>query len=153
MSTAQLSVGQLADRAGVSVATLHFYEAKGLIQSERSAGNQRRYRRDVLRRIAFIRAAQRVGFPLAQIAAALQGLPQQRTPDRDDWAILASAWREELSERMRQLQQLRDELDRCIGCGCLSLTHCSLSNPGDQLARAGAGPRRWLDDAQDGSAG
>lgn len=147
-----LSVGQLAERAGVSVATLHFYESKGLILSQRNSGNQRRYRRDVLRRIAFIRAAQRVGFPLGQIAAALQALPEQRTPDREDWAVLASVWREELSDRMRQLQRLSDELDHCIGCGCLSLTHCRLSNPDDRLGGEGAGARRWLDSDQGESA-
>lgn len=145
MSTPSLlSVGQLAERAGISVAALHFYEAKGLIHSQRSSGNQRRYRRDVLRRIAFIRAAQRVGFPLGQIAAALQTLPEQRTPDREDWTVLASVWRAELSDRMRQLQRLSDELDHCIGCGCLSLTHCRLSNPDDCLGSEGAGARRWL---------
>lgn len=137
------SVGQLAARAGVSVATLHFYESKGLIQSQRSAGNQRRYPREVLRRIAFIRAAQKVGFPLAQIAAALRTLPSMRTPDKDDWARLATAWREDLELRMRQLAQLRDQLDSCIGCGCLSLTRCKLSNPDDRLAGSGAGARRW----------
>jgi MerR family redox-sensitive transcriptional activator SoxR len=139
-----MSVGELAARAGVSVATLHFYEAKGLLHSQRSSGNQRRYARDALRRIAFIRAAQRVGFALAQIADALLALPAQRTPNPADWARLASAWRTDLDERMRQLAQLRDDLDQCIGCGCLSLTHCKLSNPDDQLATDGAGARRWV---------
>jgi MerR family transcriptional regulator, redox-sensitive transcriptional activator SoxR len=138
-----LSIGQVADRAGVSVSTLHFYESRDLISSERSAGNQRRYGRDVLRRIAFVRAAQRVGFPLARIADALGRLPARRTPTSEDWARLALEWRSELDERIGQLQQLRNELDRCIGCGCLSLTHCRLSNPDDKLAADGAGPRRW----------
>ena len=138
-----LPIGQVAERAGVSVSTLHFYESRGLISSERSAGNQRRFGRDVLRRIAFIRAAQRVGFPLARISAALAQLPAQRTPTSADWALLARQWRSELDMRIAQLQQLRNELDRCIGCGCLSLTHCRLSNPDDRLGADGAGPRRW----------
>lgn len=143
--TGMLPIGQVAHRAGISVSSLHFYERRGLIRSERSAGNQRRYARDVLRRIAFIRAAQRVGFPLAQIAAALQELPAQRTPNSDDWARLAQLWRSELDARILQLQRLRDELDHCIGCGCLSLKHCRLSNPDDKLGTQGSGAQRWPD--------
>jgi MerR family redox-sensitive transcriptional activator SoxR len=138
-----ISIGQVADRAGISVSSLHFYERRGLIRSERSAGNQRRYPRDVLRRIAFIRAAQRVGFSLARIADALAQLPAERTPNGDDWAGLAQLWRREIDARILQLQRLRDELDHCIGCGCLSLSHCRLSNPDDQLGASGSGARRW----------
>src|SRR5262245_8578402 len=130
----ELTVGEVAQRSGVPVSTLHFYEAKGLIQSQRTAGNQRRYPRDMLRRIAIIRAAQRVGMPLATIREALASLPEARTPTRRDWARLSSAWREELDVRIAQLTQMRDTLDDCIGCGCLSLDRCRLANPGDVLA-------------------
>ncbi|MCB1608142.1 MAG: redox-sensitive transcriptional activator SoxR [Xanthomonadales bacterium] len=140
-----LSIGEIARRAGVSVATLHFYERKGLLYAHRSSGNQRRYERHNLRRIAFIRAAQQVGFSLAEIAAALDRLPSQRTPTRQDWSELSRQWRAELERRMRALQQLHSQLDQCIGCGCLSLSNCGLFNPDDQLGEHGAGPRRWLE--------
>jgi len=143
MSSSLLSIGETAKRAGVSVATLHFYESKELISSHRSSGNQRLYERQSLRRIAFIRAAQKVGFTLNKISEALAKLPASRTPNRDDWARLSAAWRVDLEQRIEQLQQLRDQLDQCIGCGCLSLTRCRLSNPDDQLGNEGAGPRRW----------
>lgn len=139
-----LSVGEVARRSGVAVSTLHFYEAKGLIRSERSVGNQRRYARAVLRRVSFIRVAQRVGISLADIAAVLATLPATAAPDRADWARLSAAWREELDERMAQLKKLRDTLDDCIGCGCLSIDRCRLRNPQDKLADEGAGPRRLL---------
>ena len=139
-----LSVGEVARRSGVAVSTLHFYEAKGLIRSERSVGNQRRYARAVLRRVSFIRVAQRVGISLADIAAVLATLPATAAPDRADWARLSAAWREELDERMAQLKKLRDTLDDCIGCGCLSIDRCRLRNPHDTLADEGAGPRRLL---------
>ncbi|WP_274380597.1 redox-sensitive transcriptional activator SoxR [Dyella telluris] len=139
-----LSVGEVARRSGVAVSTLHFYEAKGLIHSERSVGNQRRYGRAVLRRVSFIRVAQRVGISLADIAAALGTLPGTAAPGREDWARLSAAWREELDERMAQLKKLRDTLDDCIGCGCLSIDRCRLRNPHDKLAHEGAGPRRLL---------
>ena len=138
---AELSVGQVASRSGVSVATLHFYESKGLIASRRNAGNQRRYGRDVLRRVAVIKVAQRVGLPLAAIQAALLALPQQRTPTGADWARLSVSWKADLNERIQALTQLRDQLDGCIGCGCLSMKQCPLRNPWDELSRQGPGPR------------
>jgi MerR family redox-sensitive transcriptional activator SoxR len=137
----ELSVGDIAARAGVSVATIHFYEAKGLIRSRRSTGNQRRFPRGVLRRLAVIKVAQRAGLPLVDIKAALAHLPHDRPPNRDDWNSLALGWRAELDERVRRLTQLRDQLDACIGCGCLSLTDCPLRNPGDQLRANGPGAR------------
>jgi MerR family transcriptional regulator, redox-sensitive transcriptional activator SoxR len=137
----ELSVGQVAARSGVSVSALHFYEAEGLIESRRTAGNQRRYSRDVLRRIAFIRASQGVGIALRQIKAALQLLPDGRTPTRRDWEGLSTAWRGDLDERINRLTQLRDKLTGCIGCGCLSLDLCELMNPDDILGREGPGPR------------
>ncbi|WP_348786651.1 redox-sensitive transcriptional activator SoxR [Leifsonia sp. NPDC080035] len=140
-----LSVGDVASRSGVAVSALHFYEREGLIESERTAGNQRRYRRDVLRRVAFIRVSQRVGVPLADIRAALGSLPAGRTPTKKDWARLSRLWRDELDERIRALEHLRDDLTGCMGCGCLSLRTCSLQNPEDALAAEGPGPRRWED--------
>jgi len=139
---AQLTVGQLAARSGVAVSALHFYEAQGLIHSWRTAGNQRRYSRDTLRRVAFIRAAQRVGIPLRSIAGALAELPDGRVPNRDDWARLSGTWRGELDARIARLTRLRDDLDDCIGCGCLSLDRCSLTNPDDADAAAGPGAPR-----------
>ncbi|WP_406426126.1 redox-sensitive transcriptional activator SoxR [Streptomyces sp. NBC_01589] len=127
----ELTVGQLSARSGAAVSALHFYEAKGLISSRRTSGNQRRYSRDALRRVAFVRAAQRVGIPLATIRDALAELPEERTPNREDWARLSEAWRSELDERIKQLGRLRDHLTDCIGCGCLSLETCVLSNPND----------------------
>lgn len=146
MAAEPLTVGELAQRSGVAVSALHFYESKGLIRSTRTAGNQRRYPRDMLRRIAIIRAAQRVGMSLAAIRKALAGLPQERTPTRRDWTRLSSAWRAELDARIAQLMQMRDTLDDCIGCGCLSLDRCRLANPGDVLGEHGAGAQRWSED-------
>ncbi|MBG0829190.1 redox-sensitive transcriptional activator SoxR [Planomonospora sp. ID67723] len=137
----ELTVGQVSARSGVAVSALHFYEAKGLIRSRRTAGNQRRYSRDTLRRIAFIRVSQRVGIPLKTIQRALSALPDERTPNREDWARLSALWRSELDDRIRQLQRLRDGLTDCIGCGCLSLDRCALANPGDVLASQGPGSR------------
>ena len=137
-----LSVGDVARRSGVAVSALHFYESKGLLQSERSAGNQRRYRRDVLRRVAFIRAAQTLGISLDEIADALRQLPLQRTPTKADWTRLSSHWRASLDQRIADLQALRDQLQGCIGCGCLSLRACALYNPADELSRNGAGAQR-----------
>jgi MerR family redox-sensitive transcriptional activator SoxR len=136
-----LSVGEVAKRSGVAVSTLHFYETKGLIFSLRTEGNQRRYPRGILRRVAVIKVAQRTGIPLATIQAALAALPQGRAPTAEDWAELSRAWRAELDERIRRLSQLRDQLDDCIGCGCLSLKTCPLRNPQDALGAQGAGPR------------
>jgi MerR family transcriptional regulator, redox-sensitive transcriptional activator SoxR len=138
----EISVGQLAERSGVAVSALHFYEAKGLIASRRTAGNQRRYPRVTLRRVAFIRASQRLGIPLSRIKAALDTLPAGRTPTPADWAGLSAAWREDLDDRIRELQDLRDQLTGCIGCGCLSLGTCALTNPDDTLSREGPGARR-----------
>jgi MerR family redox-sensitive transcriptional activator SoxR len=138
---APLSVGQVAARSGLSVSAIHFYEAKGLIRSWRNAGNQRRYRRDVLRRLAVIRVANRTGLPLASIADALAQLPDERTPNAADWKRLSTHWRGELDQRIARLTQLRDELTGCIGCGCLSLKKCPLRNAGDKLGDSGSGPR------------
>jgi MerR family transcriptional regulator, redox-sensitive transcriptional activator SoxR len=138
------SVGQLAQRSGVPVSTLHFYETQGLIRSQRSSGNQRRYSRDTLRRVAVIRIAQRVGIPLLTIGQTLASLPDGRTPTLADWRRLSAAWRAELDTRIERLQALRDQLTDCIGCGCLSLQRCRLRNPGDTMAEQGAGPRRLL---------
>ncbi|GAA3070707.1 MerR family redox-sensitive transcriptional activator SoxR [Streptomyces olivoverticillatus] len=135
----ELTVGQLSARSGAAVSALHFYEAKGLISSRRTSGNQRRYGRDALRRVAFIRASQRVGIPLATIRDALAELPDERTPNREDWARLSEVWRAELDRRIQQLGKLRDHLDDCIGCGCLSLDKCALSNPDDRFGGLGTG--------------
>jgi MerR family redox-sensitive transcriptional activator SoxR len=137
----ELSVGQLAERSGVAVSALRFYEAEGLISSRRTAGNQRRFTRDTLRRVAFIRASQRVGIPLRSIREALDELGGRRTPTRQDWARLSAAWRTDLDDRIRHLQQLRDRLSGCIGCGCLSIDHCRLANPDDVLGADGPGAR------------
>lgn len=137
----QLSVGEVAARAGVPVSTIHFYEAKGLISGWRNRGNQRRYGREVLRRIGVIRVAQRTGIPLAEIKAALAALPNGRTPTAADWAKLSASWRAELDDRIARLTKLRDRLEGCIGCGCLSMGVCPLYNPLDVLAEEGAGPR------------
>ena len=144
MRAPELTVGQVAARSGVAISTLHFYEAKGLITSRRTAGNQRRYRPDTLRRVAMIRVGQRVGIPLRVIGEALAGLPAERPPSRQDWERLSIAWRTELDGRIAQLSRLRDELSDCIGCGCLSLDRCALRNPMDILAHEGPGPRRLL---------
>ncbi len=137
----ELTVGQLAARSGVAVSALRFYEEQGLIPARRTAGNQRRYPRATLRRVAFIRASQRVGIPLSRIAGALAGLPANRTPTVDDWARLSALWGADLDERISQLQRLRDRLTGCIGCGCLSLRACQLVNPADALGRDGPGAR------------
>ena len=136
-----LSVGELAKRAGVAVSALHFYEAKGLIRSLRTEGNQRRYPRGMLRRVAVIKVAQRTGMPLSEIKQALAALPGDRAPSQENWRDLSAAWREDLDARIRRLTQLRDQLDGCIGCGCLSLTACPLRNPDDALAAQGPGAR------------
>jgi MerR family redox-sensitive transcriptional activator SoxR len=136
-----LSVGEVARRSGVAVSTLHFYEAKGLIRSLRTEGNQRRFPRGILRRVAVIKVAQRTGIPLAAIQAALDRLPDGRAPTAEEWAELSRAWRAELDDRIRTLSQLRDQLDDCIGCGCLSLKACPLRNPQDVLGAQGSGPR------------
>lgn len=138
-----LAAGEVAKRAGVSVPTLRYYEQRGLISSTRSGGNQRRYSRHVLRRLAFISAAQRVGLSLEQIATTLADLPPDRAPTRRDWTRISAPWRRLVAERIRELEALQDSLDSCIGCGCLSLTRCTLFNPGDEAATEGPGSR-WL---------
>lgn len=137
----ELSIGAVAHRSGVAVSALRFYEEKGLISSARSEGGQRRYRRDVLRRIAFIQAAQRVGLRLEEIADALAELPNDHGPDAADWKRLSRSWRPVLDERIHLLERLRDQLDSCIGCGCLSLERCQLANPSDRAGKQGSGPR------------
>jgi MerR family redox-sensitive transcriptional activator SoxR len=137
----QLSVGQVAARSGVPISTLHYYEAEGLIESWRNAGNQRRYGRDVLRRVAVIKVAQHAGISLAEIREALTALPDGRTPTSEDWTLLSTLWRAGLEDRIQRLMRLRDQLDGCIGCGCLSLESCPLRNPRDELGAQGAGPR------------
>jgi MerR family transcriptional regulator, redox-sensitive transcriptional activator SoxR len=137
----QLTVGQVAARSGVAVSTLHFYEAQGLIQSWRNQGNQRRYPREVLRRVAVIKVAQRTGIPLAEIREALATLPNKRTPTAEDWKRLSTRWRANLDDRIDRLSRLRNQLDGCIGCGCLSLGACPLRNPWDELGAQGPGPR------------
>jgi MerR family redox-sensitive transcriptional activator SoxR len=137
----ELSVGEVARRAGVAVSALHFYEAEGLIRSQRTQSGHRRYGRDVLRRIAVIRVAQAAGLSLKEVAAAFATLPDGRTPTAKDWAGLSAAWRDLLDARIRQMTRLRDDLSGCIGCGCLSLDQCPLRNDGDRLAEEGAGAR------------
>lgn len=141
---ATLTVGEVARRSGVAVSALHFYETKGLIRSHRTAGNQRRYDRDTLRRVAIVRVGQDVGVRLAEFATALATLPEGRTPTREDWARLSAGWASALDRRILQLKKLRDGLTDCIGCGCLSTAHCPMRNPGDRLAKEGPGPRRLL---------
>ena len=135
-----LSAGEVAARSGVAVSTIHFYEAKGLIKGWRSTGNQRRYTREVLRRVAIIKVAQRLGLPLSTIKQAIDSLPGGRTPTAKDWNRLSAEWRKELDRRIDLLQKLRSELDGCIGCGCLSLKTSRLRNPGDALSDQGSGP-------------
>jgi len=143
----ELSIGEVVRRSGVPHSALRFYEAAGLVESTRSPGNQRRFHRDVLRRLAFIRIAQRVGLSLEEIGEALASLPEGRTPDQRDWERLSRRWRDELDERLRLLAALRDDLTSCIGCGCLSLQRCHLYNPGDGASRLGPGARYLLGDS------
>lgn len=138
---AVLTVGEVAKRSGLAVSAIHFYEAQGFIKSTRTAGNQRRYPRAVLRRVAVIKVAQRIGIPLSVIREALLTLPKGRTPTAKDWRNLSKRWKEVLDERIDRLVQLRDSLNGCIGCGCLSLKVCPLRNPADTLASEGPGPR------------
>ncbi|SBS36993.1 Redox-sensitive transcriptional activator SoxR [Marinomonas spartinae] len=140
MKKEELTVGYMAKRCGVNVSTLHFYEEKGLIKSWRNQGNQRRYHRDTLRRISVIKAAQKIGITLDNIKHALDSLPENRTPTKEDWQLLASNWNEELNTRIAYLENLRDSLTSCIGCGCLSLTQCPIYNDQDKLATEGTGP-------------
>ncbi len=135
-----LTIGELAARSGVATSALRFYEERGLISSTRNPGNQRRYQQAVLRRVAFVRTAQRVGLSLDEISEALATLPDNRTPTKADWTRLSRAWRNRLDDQIERIERLRDRLDSCIGCGCLSLRTCALSNPGDAVAERGPGP-------------
>ena len=145
-----LSVGELSRRSGVPASALRFYEDEGLIRSRRTAGTPRRYCRDALRRVTFIRMSQRVGMPLSAIREVLALLPDDRTPTRADWARISKCWQEDLTARIRQMEQLRDQLTDCIGCGCMSLAKCRLANPGDRLGADGPGPQRLADHRGDG---
>ena len=141
-----LTVGELADRSGVATSALRFYEERGLIASERAGDGHRRYGRAVLRRIAFIVFAQRVGLTLDEIGAELAKLPGDRAPNRRDWSRLSSAWSSRIDDRIAELERLKAGLTECIGCGCLSLARCKLANPGDRVAARGPGPRYWIGD-------
>lgn len=143
----QMTIGEVAQRTGVATSALRFYEREGLIDAGRSDGGQRRYPRDVLRRVAFVRAAQTVGLSLDDIRAALASLPRSRTPTKADWERLSRSWRPRLDARIDELVRLRDKLTDCIGCGCLSLRACALYNPADRAAGLGVGARYLLGDA------
>ena len=136
----ELTIGELSERSGVAQSAIRYYETRGLVRSRRTTGNQRRYARAELRRLAFIRTAQRVGLTLEEVEEALATLPSNRTPTKADWSRLSRSWRPRLDAQIQQLERLRDTLDSCIGCGCLSLKRCNLSNPGDEVAVRGPGP-------------
>ena len=146
----ELAIGTVAERSGMAPSAIRFYEDRGLIGSTRSDGGQRRFRRDVLRRLAFIQVAQRVGLSLDEIGEALATLPEDAAPTGPEWARLSASWRPMLDERIRLMEALRDTLDGCIGCGCLSLERCRLRNPGDQVHKLGSGPRFLLGGAAKG---
>jgi len=139
-----LTIADVSRRSGVAASALRFYEQRGLIASERTGAGHRRYPRAVLRRIAFIVFAQKVGLSLEEIAAELDKLPLNRVPERADWARLSGRWTRRVDERIEELERLKAGLTQCIGCGCLSLQHCRLANPDDRMARAGPGPRFWI---------
>ncbi|PAJ75497.1 redox-sensitive transcriptional activator SoxR [Pseudoalteromonas sp. NBT06-2] len=139
LEEANLTVGYIAKRCGIKVSTLHFYEEKGLIRSWRNQGNQRRYKRDVLRRIAVIKAAQKIGIKLDDIKQTFSDLPNERTPCKGDWAKLSANWQKQLDARIAYMQKLRDSVKGCIGCGCLSMENCPIYNPNDELAEEGTG--------------
>jgi len=141
-----LTIGEVAKRTGVAASALRFYEERGLIESERSGSGHRRYRRAVIRRVAFIVFAQRIGLTLDEVAEELAKLPNNRVPKRADWEKLSSSWTKRIDERIEELKRLRVGLTECIGCGCLSLDRCQLTNPGDRAGRGGPGPRFWLGD-------
>jgi MerR family redox-sensitive transcriptional activator SoxR len=148
-----LSIGDLADRSGLSVSAIRFYETHGIVRPLRNQGGHRRYGKSDLRRLSFTLIAQRLGFPLAEIARHLSALPDDRAPDRQDWERIASGFRASIAQRIDALQQLADKLDGCIGCGCLSLDKCSLYNPQDRAARHGHGPRYLMGDRPEDSDG
>lgn len=140
----ELTIGEIGRRSGVATSALRFYEQRGLIASERAGSGHRRYPRAVLRRIAFIVFAQKIGFSLDEIAGELAKLPDERIPTRSDWARLSGAWTKRIDARIGELERLRRGLTQCIGCGCLSISRCALANPGDRVARRGTGPRYWM---------
>jgi MerR family transcriptional regulator, redox-sensitive transcriptional activator SoxR len=144
--SAQLTIGEVSRRSGVAASALRFYEERGLIASERSGSGHRRYARPVLRRIAFIVFAQKIGLTLQEIGAELAMLPTDRAPTRADWERLSSGWTARIDRRIAELERLRHSLTECIGCGCLSLERCALANPGDRAAELGPGPRYWVGD-------
>jgi MerR family redox-sensitive transcriptional activator SoxR len=145
-----LTIGEVSRRSGVAASALRFYEERGLISSEQREGGQRRYQRHVLRRIAFVVFAQRIGLTLAEIAAELAKLDPNRVPNRRDWSRLSETWASRIDERIAELERLRIGLTECIGCGCLSLDRCWFANPNDRVASAGPGPRFWIGDRQAG---
>lgn len=145
-ATDRLSIGQLAERTGLAVSAIRYYEAEGLISAERNAGGQRRFLRSDIRRLSFVQIAQQFGFTIDQIRAELQTLPEERTPTKKDWARISQSFRKTLDQKIEMLTRLRDQLDGCIGCGCLSLRKCALYNPEDRARRHGAGPRYLLGD-------
>jgi MerR family redox-sensitive transcriptional activator SoxR len=145
MENERWSIGEVSERTGVAHSALRFYEAEGLIHTIRTEGGQRRYARDMLRRVSFIRVAQQVGLSLEEIRLALDSLPDSRTPTQRDWHRLSTSWRPRIEAQIGMLERLRDRLDGCIGCGCLSLRACQLLNPGDGAADRGPGPRYVLD--------
>ncbi|MBX3560203.1 MAG: redox-sensitive transcriptional activator SoxR [Sphingomonas sp.] len=145
-----MAIGDLARRTGLSVSAIRFYETRGLVSALRSAGGQRRFLRSDIRRLSFIRIAQQLGFSIEEIAAQLAALPQGRTPTKADWTRISRAFREVLDERMKMIERMRDRLDGCIGCGCLSLRTCALYNPGDRLRARGPGARLLLGDVAEG---
>ncbi|HZR80452.1 MAG TPA: redox-sensitive transcriptional activator SoxR [Candidatus Binatia bacterium] len=147
MGDVWLTIGEVARRSGLATSALRFYEAEGLVRATRSGGGQRRFHRETLRRIAFVRIAQRVGLSLDEVREALATLPASRTPTKEDWARLSRSWKPRLDAQIATLERLRDRLTSCIGCGCLSLQACALYNPEDAAARLGAGPRYLLGDA------
>jgi MerR family redox-sensitive transcriptional activator SoxR len=141
----ELTIGEMSQRTGVAGSALRFYEAEGLIHATRSEGGQRRYTRDTIRRVSFIRVAQQVGLSLEEVRAALASLPDNRTPNQKDWQRLSNSWRPRVDSQIAMLERLRDRLGGCIGCGCLSLGVCKLLNPDDRAAQRGPGPRYVLD--------
>lgn len=145
-ATAEITIGQLSRRTGVASSALRYYDAEGLISSSRTPSGQRRFSRDTIRRVSFIRIAQEVGLTLTDIRDALASLPDHRTPTHADWELISSSWRPMLDARIRLLERLRDRLDGCIGCGCLSLDVCKIVNPDDYIASHGAGPRTLIED-------
>lgn len=141
-----LTIGGLSERTGVATSALRYYEAEGLVHAERTPSGQRRYHRDALRRVSFIRVAQQVGLTLVEIREAMASLPENRTPTEKDWRQLSESWRPRLDAQITMLERLRERLDKCIGCGCLSLRVCHIVNPDDQASATGTGPRYVLGD-------